>query len=87
MGFLPTLEGMEQMRSMWTDSRLDALKKDFGTLGTDMKSEFANVRGEISKQGDRIDSLTRTIMVVGGGLFAAFIGLLAAMVGLIVTQL
>jgi hypothetical protein len=67
--FSPYAEGMEAMRSTWTDSRLDDLKD------------------EVVRQGERIDSLTRTIMVVGGGLFAAFIGLLAAMLGLIATQL
>jgi hypothetical protein len=31
--------------------------------------------------------LTQAILVVGGGLFAAFVGLFAAIVGLILTQL
>jgi hypothetical protein len=34
----------------------------------------------------RIDSLNHTILLVGGGLFAAFVGLIAAMLGLIATQ-
>jgi hypothetical protein len=78
---------MEQMRSMWTDSRLDDLKTGMDAGFADVKGEFAVVRAEISHQGDRIDSLTHTILIVGGALFAAFICLLAAMVGLIVTQL
>jgi hypothetical protein len=67
---------MEAMRSTWTDSRL-----------ADLKDEVVHVRDELARQGDRIDSLTRTIIVVGGGLFAAFIGFLAAIIGLIITQL
>jgi hypothetical protein len=35
----------------------------------------------------RIDSFQRTIIQVGGALAAAFIGLIAAIVGLIATQL
>jgi hypothetical protein len=46
-----------------------------------------DLRDEVVRQGERIDSLTRTIMLVGGGLCAAFVGLLAAMLGLIATQL
>ena len=35
----------------------------------------------------RIDRLQHTILVVGGGLFAAFVAVLAAIIGLIATQI
>ncbi len=64
------------MRSTWTDSRLDDLNGRVGEIGE-----------ELRRQGGRIDSLQHTILLVGGGLFAAFVGLLAAMLGLVVTLL
>ena len=66
------------MRSTWTDSRLDDLNDRVSGIADE-------VRG--STQSDRIDALHHTILVVGGGLFAAFVAFLVAMVGLIVTLL
>jgi biopolymer transport protein ExbB/TolQ len=68
------------MRSTWTDSRLDDLNGRPRDLGSRMDAGFDQVNG-------RIDSLQRTIIQVGGALAAAFIGLIAAIVGLIATQL
>ena len=67
---------MKAMRSTWTDSRLDDLNDRVGEIAADVRH-----------QSDRIDSLQHTILVVGGGLFAAFVAFLAAMAGLIVTLL
>jgi hypothetical protein len=67
---------METMRSTWTDSRLD-----------DLKDEVVRQGARIDSLSERIDSLTQVIVVVGGGLFAAFMGFLAAIVVLIITQL
>jgi hypothetical protein len=67
---------MESMRSTWTDSRLDDLNKRVG--------EIANRLDGLSS---RIDNLQHTILIVGGGLFAAFVAVLAAIIGLIATQL
>jgi hypothetical protein len=67
---------MEAMRSTWTDSRLDDLSGRVSELG-----------GRIDHQSARIDALQHTILLVGGGLFAAFVAVLAAMIGLIATQL
>lgn len=64
------------MRSTWTDERLDDLSGRISDLGT-----------RVDRQGDRIDNLQHTILIVGGGLFAAFIAVLAAILGLIATQL
>lgn len=68
------------MRSTWTDSRLDDLNDR--VKGLDEKVDAGFVRLD-----DRIDRLQHTIMVVGGGLFAAFVAFLAAILGLIVTLL
>ena len=68
------------MRSTWTDSRLDDLNDR--VKGLDEKLDAGFVRLD-----DRIDRLQHTIMVVGGGLFAAFVAFLAAIIGLIVTLL
>jgi hypothetical protein len=64
------------MRSTWTDSRLD-----------DLSDRVAEMSGRLGELGGRIDRLQHTILVVGGGLFAAFVAFLATIIGLIATQL
>jgi hypothetical protein len=75
---------MESMRSTWTDSRLDDFTaqtdRRFDNLERRMDDGFSELRGEIG-------SLQRTIIQVGGGMIAAFIALMAAVLGLIATQL
>ena len=68
------------MRSTWTDSRLD----DLNVRVTELKSQVSELDVRLT---GRIDSLQQTILIVGGGLFAAFVAVLAAMIGLIATQL
>jgi hypothetical protein len=78
---------MEQVRSTWTDSRLDDLNgrvDDVGNRLTDLSNRVTELDVRLT---GRIDALQRTIIQVGGGLMAAFITLLAAMLGLIATQL
>jgi hypothetical protein len=67
---------MEAMRSTWTDSRLD-----------DLNGRVSDLGARIDHQSGRIDALQHTILLVGGGLFAAFVAVLAAMLGLLATQL
>jgi hypothetical protein len=67
---------MEAARANWTDSRLD-----------DLNERVSEIAADVRHQSDRIDSLQHTILVVGGGLFAAFVAFLAAMLGLIITLL
>jgi hypothetical protein len=50
-------------------------------------SRLDDLNEKVGRIEVRIDTLNHTILLVGGGLFAAFIGLLAAMLGLIATQL
>jgi hypothetical protein len=67
---------MEAAKTNWTDSRID-----------DFNARVSGIAVEVRHQSDRIDSLQHTILVVGGGLFAAFVAFLVAMVGLIITLL
>lgn len=62
------------MRSTWTDSRLD-----------DLNARVSGIAEEVRHQSDRIDALQHTIIVVGGSLVAATLGVLAAMIGTIIT--
>ena len=50
-------------------------------------SRLDDLNGRVSELSGRIDNLQHTILLVGGGLFAAFVAVLAAMIGLIATQL
>jgi hypothetical protein len=50
-------------------------------------SRLDDLNGRVSELSGRIDALQHTILLVGGGLFAAFVAVLAAMLGLIATQL
>ncbi len=68
------------MRSTWTDSRLDEFKEQ-------VNANFSELGRRVDHQSNRIDKLQHTILVVGGGLFAAFVALLAAIIGLIATQI
>jgi hypothetical protein len=71
---------MEAMRSTWSDSRLDELKDQ-------VNANFRDLGQRVDHQSNRIDSLQHTILIVGGGIFAAFVAVLAAIIGLIATQL
>ena len=68
------------MRSTWTDSRLDEFKEQ-------VNANFSELGQRVDHQSNRIDSLQHTILIVGGGLFAAFVAVLAAIIGLIATQI
>jgi hypothetical protein len=67
---------MEAMRSTWTDSRID-----------DLSARVSEVSTRVGEQSLRIDALQRTIIQVGGGLTVAIVTLIAALLGLIATQL
>jgi hypothetical protein len=62
--------------SRWTDARID-----------DLNARVDGMSDRIDKMSDRVDALQHAIIVVGGGLFGAFVAFLAAMAGLIVTLL
>ncbi|HKZ15403.1 MAG TPA: hypothetical protein VJL81_16315 [Solirubrobacterales bacterium] len=71
---------MEAARATWTDSRLDDLNDRVKSMDAKMDAGF-------SRLDERIDKLQHTIIVVGGGLVAAMLAVLAAMIGTIVTLL
>jgi hypothetical protein len=71
---------MEAMRSTWTDSRLDEFKDQ-------VNANLNDLGRRMDHQSDRIDRLQHTILIVGGGLFAAFVAVLAAIIGLIAAQI
>jgi hypothetical protein len=73
LNFLSSLEGMEAMRSTWTDSRLDDLNGRVGEIREDVR----DVRRDI---GD----LKRVTIQIGGGLIGT---LVVGMFGLIATQI
>jgi hypothetical protein len=82
---------MEQMRSTWTDSRLDDFKDRvdvrFDELNGRVDDLACRMDAGFARLDGRIDALQHIILQVGGGLLAAFIAILAAMIGLIATQL
>jgi hypothetical protein len=80
MAWISSIGGMEQVRSTWTDSRLDDLNGRVGELSTRVGELDVRLTG-------RIDGLQQTILHVGGALLASVIGLMAAIIGLIATQI
>jgi hypothetical protein len=50
-------------------------------------SRLDDLNGRVSELSGRIDNLQHTILLVGGGLFAAFVAVSAAILGLIATQI
>jgi preprotein translocase subunit SecY len=66
---------MEAARPNWTDSRLD-----------DLNERVSGIAEDVRHQSDRIDKLQHTI-TVGGGLIAAMLTLVAAMLGTMITLL
>ena len=50
-------------------------------------SRLDDLSGRVGELSGRIDALQHTILLVGGGMFAAFIAVLAAIIGLIATQI
>ncbi len=50
-------------------------------------SRLDDLSGRVTELSGRIDGLQHAILLVGGGLFAAFVAVLAAIIGLIATQL
>jgi hypothetical protein len=80
MTYIRSFRVMRFRQSSWPDSRLDEFRDQ-------VSENLRQLSERVDHQSDRIDSLQHTILVVGGGLFAAFIALLSAMIGLIATQL
>jgi hypothetical protein len=71
---------VETVRQSWTDERLDDLSQR-------MDQGFARVDAELRALNGRFDSLQRVLIQIGFVMSASLLGLIATMVGLIVTQL
>jgi hypothetical protein len=84
------------------DERFDhvegEMKSRFTRVEGEMQSRFAKVEGEMKDGFDRVDrdvrelrtdmnALQRTTIQIGGGLIAANLSLMAAVIGLMITQL
>jgi hypothetical protein len=66
---------------------ISTLEGMLGMRSTWTDSRIDDLKDEVIRQSDRIDKLNHTILVVGGGVLAGVLGLTAAMLGLIATQL
>ena len=71
---------MGAMRQSWTDERLDDLAQR-------MDNGFARVDADLRALNARFDVLQRTLLQVGAGLGAGLLTVIAALLGLIATQL
>jgi predicted nucleic acid-binding Zn-ribbon protein len=93
---------MEAMRESWTDDRMDdlsgkvdglglELRTKFKAVRSEMREEFAAVRGEMKAGFDKVDErfqrMDRRLLEIYRMMFG-FCGLmLAALIGLLVTQI
>lgn len=68
---------MESMREAWTDARLDDLNTRVDHLSERMDRGFDRVDAELRALNARFDALQRTMLQLGGGVIAALIGLIA----------
>jgi len=82
---------MGLMAERWTDERMDDLKHQVGGLDGRMEQGFRDLRGEIgglrremNERFDRIearfDKLVYAILGFGASMFAAMLGLIAAVI-------
>jgi hypothetical protein len=82
---------MEAVRQSWTDDRLDdfsrRMDERFDHFEREMASGFERVDADIRELRGDVNALQRTMIQVGGGLIAANLTLMAAVLGLMVTQL
>ena len=82
---------MEAMRQSWTDDRLDDLSRRmderFDHVEAEMHSGFDRVDRDVRELRAEMGAIQRTMIQVGGGLLAANLGLMAAVIGLMITQL
>lgn len=61
---------MEAMRQSWTDKRLD-------DLNNRVDDGFRRVDADLRALNARFDALQRTMLQIGGGVIAALVGLIA----------
>jgi hypothetical protein len=64
---------MEAMRVNWTDERLDDLSHRMDAGFDRVDADLRELRGEMNS---RFDALQRTLILAAGGIIAALIGLI-----------
>jgi hypothetical protein len=72
---------MEAMRESWTDARLSDFAahtdRRFEALERRVDEGFRRVDADMRALNGRFDSLQRTMLQIGGGVIAALVGLIA----------
>jgi hypothetical protein len=71
----------------WTDSWLDDLNERVGQVDEKVTRLDEKVDAGFTRVNDRIDKLQYSMIVVGGGLIAAMLTVLTAMLGMVITLL
>ena len=75
------------MRSTWTDSRLDDFAANADRRFDKLEAAISEVRTEVIGVRGDVHALQRTIIQAGVAMFAALIGVLVAILGVLATQL
>jgi len=75
-----SVDEVETVRHSWTDERLDDMSRR-------MDQGFARVDVELRALNGRFDALERILIQIGFVMSASLLGVIATMVGLILTQL
>jgi hypothetical protein len=82
---------MAAARENWPDTRLDDMSRrmdaGFDRVDAELQAVDARMDAGFARVGDRFDAFQRTMLQIGGGVIAALLGLLGALVGVIATQL
>jgi hypothetical protein len=78
---------MESMRSTWTDSRLDDFAANTDKRFDKLEEAIGEVRAEVIGVRGEVHALQRTIIQAGVAMFAALVGVIVTILGVIATQL
>ncbi|MDX6601962.1 MAG: hypothetical protein QOF13_1164 [Solirubrobacterales bacterium] len=78
---------MNAVRESWTDARLDDFREDVGRRFDKVDKRFDKVDTELQAVGVRFDSLQRILMQIGFVLAVGLLGVIAALIGVIATQI
>ncbi|MCW2988126.1 MAG: hypothetical protein JWM24_1064 [Solirubrobacterales bacterium] len=71
---------MEAMRKAWTDERLDVLSER-------VDRGFDRVGADLRALNGRFDALQRVLIQIGAGLIVGLVGVMATIIGLVITQI
>lgn len=75
---------MYKMNDGWTDERMDDFRDEvyrrFDKFEGEVDKRFDKVDREFHRVHDRLDSLYRAQFVVGGGIIAALLGVIATQI-------